>query len=253
MNEVERVHRVLASDSRAALLEELRHAGRPLSASEAAEAVGLHPSTARMHLDMLVSAGLADRAVERRATVGRPIVRYTTRPPGQEPGGAAAGDDYMRLAGVLADGLSNAADPAGAAREAGRRWTEALAVEGAGRVGPDEAIDRVVALMDDLGFEPDQPADVDRIELHRCPFESVAREHRTVVCGVHLGMLEETFARLGGTVEVAALQPFASERPLRCVVDLRRSSTAKPGRSEDHGAGARRRARRHPRTGATRG
>lgn len=229
----ERVHRVLASESRTALLAALRTAGRPLSAGEAAESIGLGPSTTRHHLDLLASAGLVDRAAERRATAGRPTIRYSIAPvversgPGGGPAsgsGATATDDYQRLASVLAGQLSGRADPAGAAREAGRRWTEALDVPRDRQpLEPDAAITEVVELMDRLGFDPERPAGGDRIDLRRCPFEVVAREHRAVVCGVHLGMLEETFERLGGLVSVAELEPFANDEPLLCLVALRRA------------------------------
>ena len=144
-------------------------------------------------------------------------------PPWREP---SAEESYRRLADVLAGQLSALADPAAAAREAGRRWVEALDAgprTEAGPLGPVEALDAVANLMDRLGFAPDRPVSDDRMLLRRCPFEVVARDHRAVVCGVHAGMLEQTFARFGDAVRVDGLQPFASSDPLLCVVRLRRT------------------------------
>ena len=250
-----RVPHVLVAESRAALLAALQGAGHAVSVTEAAEMLGLRPSTTRFHLDLLVSAGLVDRRAERRATAGRPRIRYTARTgaAGVGPGTAApaspAGEDsptgedeYQRLASVLASQLSGLDDPARAAREAGRRWVEAAGVTsetvdvvpdaGAGPLTADEAVAAVGGLMDRLGFVPDLPVVEDRILLRRCPFEAVAREHRAVVCGVHAGMLEQTFERLGGAVGVAELEPFAVDDPLLCVVRLRRVDDA-PAPSPD--------------------
>jgi predicted ArsR family transcriptional regulator len=249
------IHRVLASERRAALVAVLEGAGRPLSAAEAGAAIGLGPSTTRHHLELLASAGLAERAAERRSTAGRPTILYSIPGPEVTPAAPATpaaeepdGNDYQRLASVLAFQLSGTADPAGAAREAGRRWIEALDVPRGGEpLEPDEAIAEVLALMGRLGFAPERPAGEDRLELLRCPFEAVAREHRAVVCGVHQGMLEETFARLGGRVDVDGLEPFVRDVPLLCVVALRRApgtATAATGTSRARDDGRRRRSDR---------
>ena len=244
------VQRVLAAESRAALLDALAAAEHPLSVDEAAHMLGLHPSTTRFHLDLLVSAGLVERSAEKRSSAGRPRIRYSAReaqPPQHSRPVARPGDEdgYRRLASVLANELAGLDDPAQAAREAGRRWSaademappqtsvpdagpgDATTRGGAATVGPppsaDAAVRAVAALMDRLGFAPELPVEADRILLHRCPFEAVAREQRAVVCGVHAGLLEETFARLGGEAAMDALEPFASDEPLLCIVRLRRA------------------------------
>lgn len=247
MAETRDTHHILKAESRSALLALLRAMGRPLSVTEAAEQIGLRPSTTRFHLDLLASAGLVDRTVERRAAAGRPRIHYTARPAGDDlPFG-----EYEGLAGALADQLSGTPDPVAAAREAGRRWTETLGIAGDGvPATPDEAIVAVAGHMDRLGFAPDRPSGMDRINLRHCPFEAVARRQRGVVCGVHAGMLEETFRRLGGAVEVERLDAFANDEPLLCVVHLQRVSRAGTNSHEtpeqvDNG-GAARSGRRRP-------
>lgn len=218
MRDVRNAHRVLRSESRSALMDLLRAAGRPLSVVEAAGRVGLQPSTTRLHLDLLASAGLVDRTVERRATAGRPRIHYAASPARD----GTTLDDYEGLASALAGQLSGSPDPVSAAREAGRRWSEALAVPAdTVPATPEAAVEAVATLMDRLGFAPDRPAGANRLDLRHCPFEAVARQQRGVVCGVHEGVLEETFRRLGGHVEVARLDAFAVDDPLLCVVHLR--------------------------------
>jgi len=136
--------------------------------------------------------------------------------PGAERQGSPGGG-YAELARVLASQLSQTPDPLAAAREAGRRWTQAL--ETGASTPATDPVAAVLELMTRLGFAPDRPAE-GGIHLHRCPFEAVAREHRQVVCGVHLGMLEETLARLGGTVRLTGMVPFASDDPLLCTVEF---------------------------------
>ncbi len=226
-------HRVLASDSRARLLEVLRAAGEPLSIVELAMRVDLKPVTARFHLDMLVSAGLVQAAPQRRGSPGRPSLLYSavTRAaapsergaqpvaspgvPAEATGGA---NDYEELARVLADQLSQTPDPARAAREAGRRWTHAL--ETVDTSSDKDALATILDLMARLGFAPDREAGSNEIALHRCPFEAVAREHRQIVCSVHQGMIEESLARLGGKAKVSSFRPFVSDDPLLCTVGI---------------------------------
>jgi predicted ArsR family transcriptional regulator len=195
--------------------------------AEASAAVKLTPSTTRFHLELLVSAGLVESIVERRSTPGRPALRYRERVTPEQasgPGAVAptiAEDNYQQLASILAGSMSLEMDPFDAAREAGRRWSHLLTSDEAEPSA--EPVAAVVEMMDKLGFAPDRPAAPDEIRLRRCPFEVVAREHRQVVCGVHQGLLEETFDRLGGRVRVTELAPFVNNEPLLCVVHLKRT------------------------------
>src|SRR2546429_6825382 len=62
--------------SRAHVLDLLRAAGSPAGVKDIADQAGLHPNTARFHLDALVDAGLAARAPKERTTPGRPSMAY---------------------------------------------------------------------------------------------------------------------------------------------------------------------------------
>lgn len=230
MTSDERIDRVLASESRRGILEVLRGSVRPLTTEAVAAAVGLRPATVRFHLDLLVSAGLVERSAQRRATAGRPAIMYSAAAgDGAHPSGIATassdGDQvegYRQLAGVLANQIAGSADPAAAASEAGRRWADALGVEGGGTdAGPAAAVDRVVGMFERLGFAPGTGDAGMRIDLRRCPYEDVARLQRGVVCGAHAALTDETLQRLGGSVRLDRLEPFVSDAPLLCVVRLR--------------------------------
>jgi len=219
--------RVLASPTRRAVLEQLRAAREPMTVTQMSEAVRLHVNTVRGYLDLLVDVGLAHRETESRTTPGRPRTLYSAAPTNPEP------DGYQLLVEVLARHLedSHPADTAEAARAAGERW--ARAVDAAGWVDgehePAEAVDALVALFRHLGFQPDTDPVGDRIYLRRCPFGQAAAAHSTVVCGVHLGLVQGTLARLGTSVSAERLDPFV--RDDLCVLHLNRSDVPPSTRS----------------------
>ena len=233
-------YRALAGRSRRALLAALRQAGRPLDASEAAAAVGLHRNTARVHLDLLWKAGLVLRRPEDRSVQGRPRMLYELASPPAYPveatGPAAKEPGYRELAGLLAQQLTQVADLPGEAILAGRRWASALD-ERPFPVGPlsaAEAAAEVTGVLSRLGFDPEQDLGTGRILLHRCPFAEVARESRAVVCGIHLGMLTATAERLNSPLRIAGLDPFVTDDPPLCVVRVAipRSRRRRPGQEE---------------------
>jgi predicted ArsR family transcriptional regulator len=206
-------------DRRSALLNTLRASDRPMSVEEAAAAVGVAASTAQFHLALLVSGGLAKRTQVRSGAAGRPSWGYA--PAAVEPSAVGAPEPYRELARVLAAQLGEEAGAAAAARQAGRRWAaEAPALDGGDTPGADDPAAAMTVILDRLGFAPEAGED-DEILLRSCPFEAVAREHRAVVCSVHLGLLERTASAVGGLV-VDGLEPFRSEQPLTCAVRLRR-------------------------------
>ena len=215
-----RTHRVLSGISRVAILEILRTADAPLDVPAIAEAVGLHANTVRSHLDRLVEVGLATETVEARVRPGRPRLFFRAT----EPAAEVPDDSYRLLAGLLAGGLGRSG-PSGAgaeaAAEAGRHWGRELAGPDS---GPGDAVGRIVQILDEVGFEPRLDAagaaasDDLVIELHRCPFLDVARDHSDVVCSVHRGLMEGSLERLHAPGVGVTLEPFA--RPGVCLAHL---------------------------------
>lgn len=220
------IYRALAGPSRRALLSALVRAGRPIDAAEAAEAVSLHRNTARVQLDVLVSAGLLRRSVEKRGARGRPRVLYEPTTAGTEHLAAervrASNATYRELARMLALQLAEIADVRDAAVRAGRRWAAAIDDRPlpVAPLSAGEAMDVLAEILERLGFAPELDRPGQRLLLHQCPFAEVARENRAVVCGIHLGMLTATAERLDAPLAVASLDPFAADDPLLCVVRL---------------------------------
>jgi predicted ArsR family transcriptional regulator len=214
-NEQQR-HRVLAGISRSRLLAVLRRSNRLMSIRELAAAVDLHPNTAREHLDQLVEAGLVTRQTAAPAGRGRPGLRYAAERSSAEADPYA----YRALAGVLATELAARDDAVEAAISAGERW----GAQSAGDMGPvggaGQAIERLVGMLDDLGFAPEHaPGEAEAsISLHRCPFGSLARERGDVVCNVHLGLMRGALRELGAPLDAVSLDPFVE--PDLCVAHL---------------------------------
>ena len=207
--------------SREAILDMLRAVDRPFDVREVAQRMGLHPNTARFHLEALTEAGLAAREAEDRERPGRPRIGY--RAADDAPGGQRR---YRMLAEMLATLIAGTmAEPGRAAEQAGHEWGAYLAEQPPPyqRLTAAEALANLTTILRDMGFEPQPVADADgagyQVRLLHCPFLEVARQQPGVVCALHLGLMQGAFARMRAPVTASALEPFVE--PGLCVATLR--------------------------------
>jgi predicted ArsR family transcriptional regulator len=205
--------------TRAHVLDLLRAAGSPAGVREIADRAGLHPNTARFHLDALVDAGLAARAPKPRTTPGRPSMAYRA----VEGGGPAGRRRYRLLAEMLTSLIAGVMPkPGEAAAEAGREWGRYLTERPPPyqRPGVGEAVERLTATMAEIGFAPQAVAGRTQyqLRLRRCPFREVAENHQDVVCPLHLGLMQGALAQMRAPVTVDQLEPFAE--PSLCIAYL---------------------------------
>lgn len=204
--------------SRADVLDLLRAAAGPLGVREAAQRTGLHPNTARFHLEALVEAGLATRETEDRETPGRPRIGY--RAVADTPAGRRR---YRLLAEMLTSLIAGTtADPGKAAEEAGREWGAYLTEQPPPYQRPSaaESVAKLTEIMSEIGFAPRLEADDGqyRLCLYQCPFREVAERHRDVICSLHLGLMRGALAKLKAPVTAERLEPFVE--PSLCVARL---------------------------------
>lgn len=213
-----RRHRALADPSRARILAELADSG-PLDARELADRVGLHVNTVRVHVNALAEAGLVESETLSPQGRGRPRVAYRAT--------AAAGDAGARRYRLLAEILTALVaryGPEAAAQleEVGAAWGRYMveAPPPYGEVGDGEAVDRLLALLAEIGFEPEleQRTRGRRILMRPCPFLELARTHQDVICPIHLGLMRGALAELGAKTRATKLEPFV--RPDLCVARL---------------------------------
>jgi len=193
---------------------------------ELADAVGLHPNSVREQLARLAEAGLVATEAASPSGRGRPRLRYVARPEEDEQ------EPYRALARVLAEELERMADPATRAAEAGERWGRALVGPAGIVTEEDAAVGRLVGLLADAGFEPEGPdLPGGPIRLRCCPFEPLARDHRGVVCGVHLGLMRGALREMGAPLDAVTVEPFV--QPDLCLAHLRRRDEAQGGARGD--------------------
>ena len=197
----------------------LRAVGSPVGVREVADRMGLHPNTARFHLDALVDAGLAVRAPQARVAPGRPSTGYQAA----EGGGIAGRRQYRLLAEMLTSLISGVLPrPGEAAAEAGRQWGRYLTSQPAPyqRVDTDQAVQGLTEVLEQIGFAPEAVAEGARhqIQLRRCPFREVAENHPDVVCELHFGLMQGVLDQMRAPVTVDRLEPFAG--PALCIAYL---------------------------------
>ena len=221
--------------SRADVLDMLRAADSPLGIREVAQRMGLHPNTARFHLEALAEAGLAARQTEDRETPGRPRIGY--RATAEGPAGRRR---YRLLAEMLTSLIAGTTpEPGRAAEAAGREWGAYLTEQPPPyqRLTGAEAVEKLTVIMEELGFAPQAEAGDGerhyRLCLRQCPFREVAEHHRDVICSLHLGLMRGALARMRTPVTADRLDPFVE--PSLCVARL--TAREDPGEREPDGAG----------------
>lgn len=219
-------------DRRRLLLDLLRNSAEPRSILSLAEELDVHANTVRFHLDALVRSGQVEQLLGDTSGPGRPPVlfRATHR---MDPAGPT---NYQLLAAMLTDHLAtSSSDPAATATELGRAWGPH--VIGASADGTAPAVNRGAALarmtdvLTDLGFAPESPGPrATTIRLRHCPFLGLVTDqeaHSSVICSLHLGLMQGGLEALRAPVTVDRLDPFVE--PDLCVAHV--ASAPPSGRS----------------------
>jgi len=144
------VEQALAVPTRAGIYRRLRSEGRPVSAREAAEMLGVHPNVARNHLDVLAEVGLVVTGTRKHPGGGRPARVYVAREQVAAARGAqvpAGSQLAVHTVVQLIAGLSeHRAKLTLLAEEQGRRLVSAAAGRAVSRDLPAAAVVAVTAL-----------------------------------------------------------------------------------------------------------
>jgi len=193
----------------------------PVSRDEAASAAGIGRALAVYHLDKLVESGLLTASYQRPPGrsgpgAGRPAKMYARSE--REFAVTVPPREYELAARLLVQAVE--ADPsdrsrtalAGAARRLGAELGSAfrLAAGEAAAAGRD-----VTGVLTQQGYEPCCDAD-GVIRLRNCPFHQLAEQHRELVCGMNLALVEGLVEGLGADGWRPALDP----RPGQCCVAI---------------------------------
>jgi len=206
------------------VLAALSESTSPLTIAAIAERLDVHPNTVRFHLDALSDTGRVERIHVAPAGPGRPPLMFRPRP-GMDPAGPR---NYRLLAEILASSLATDPDPVTRATEAGRTWGTHLAdpPTRSRKLTDDQAVGRLVSVLVDLGFAPEQRSSADgrQIGLRHCPFLELVDTQARVICPLHLGLMQGAMTALGTSVTVERLDPFAE--PDLCLAHLSVSRNA---------------------------
>lgn len=196
---------------RSDVLRVLKEAAAPLSIVEVAVQLGLHPNTVRFHLDTLVESGQVEHTPPARGGPGRPSLLFRA-PRRMSPTGPR---HYRLLAEVLTQGLVDSPRTRARSLEAGRAWGRriagsALDGDDTGAPGRDEPIERLVTLLEGLGFAPERRESDAQVwlGLRHCPFLELAELHGQVVCLIHLGLMQGVMESWGASATVDRLDAF---------------------------------------------
>ena len=171
------------------LYEYVTESDGPVSREQAAAAASIGRTLAAYHLDKLAEVGLLTVSYQRPAGrggpgAGRPAKLYTRA--AQEITVSVPPRDYELLARLLVASVEH--DASGAVRQAVNS-----AAHEAGRHAGAETGGNVIGALRNCGYLP-HAGDDGRIDLRNCPFHLVAQDHRDVVCGLNLRLVEGVIA-----------------------------------------------------------
>lgn len=211
----------LADPVRRRLYDIVSTGSQPTSREAAAEEAGIRRSLAAYHLDKLVAEGLLETSYARTGErtgpgAGRTAKLY--RRSDAEFSASLPPRDYERAAVLLAAALEH--EPTGAARTALVEGAYRLGRETVGSAGDDA--DPLVSALAATGYEP-VCAGSD-IRLRNCPFHHLAAEHRDLICGMNVSLVQGMIDALPADGRTARLD----RGPTGCCVAI---AAKPPGRS----------------------
>jgi predicted ArsR family transcriptional regulator len=206
---------------RRSLYEFVSGSAEPVGRDAAAAAAGIGRPLAAYHLDKLVGLGLLSASYQRPAGrggpgAGRPAKVYARS--GNEFAVTVPPREYELAARLLAVAVESDRGAAirAALHDAAQQFGASLGERSrAADPGGEGARQAAADALRGHGFEPSQDED-GTIRLRNCPFHQLAAEHRDLVCGMNLALIEGLVAGLGAN----GLQPALDPQPGHCCVAI---------------------------------
>jgi predicted ArsR family transcriptional regulator len=129
---------------------------------------------------------------------------------------------YRLLAEILTNGFAADRNPGAKGLAAGRAWGQRLEspTPRAKGIGAEESIDHLVDMLDELGFAPERRESdgKQQVGLRHCPFLELAETRASVVCPIHLGLMQGALETWEAPVAVDRLDAFVE--PDLCLAHL---------------------------------
>ncbi|HEX6475718.1 MAG TPA: helix-turn-helix domain-containing protein [Acidimicrobiales bacterium] len=215
------VFRALGDRTRFAIYSEVASSSMPLSTSDIADLLDLHPNTVRPHLERLRDAGLLEVESASQGSVGRPQHRYMLA--ADAPSLGLEPPAYPLLADLLAQLAAELGPRDDDVAEVGRSWGrhEAETLDTGGSED-SPCVAALVAELAELGFDPTTECGESRttVAFTRCPYRELAEAHPELVCCLHRGIVEGIVERVGGAA-VANFATLADRDPCRVELVVR--------------------------------
>jgi predicted ArsR family transcriptional regulator len=198
------------------VLRVLRASPDPMSIVAIADVLGVHANTVRFHLDGLVGDGQVEQVQPGRKGPGRPPLMFAAVRQ-MDRGGTR---HYRLLAEILVTAFAAERDPRSKALAAGRAWGRELEPLPGDAKSSKKAIDHLVDVLDELGFAPEhrRTNGKQQVGLRHCPFLEIAENRTSVVCPVHLGLMQGALQAWQAPVTVERLDAFVE--PDLCLAQL---------------------------------
>ncbi len=194
----------------------------PVGRDEAAEAVGISRILAAFHPDKPLQEGLLDveyRRISGRTGpgAGRPAKLY--RPSCRQLQITLPERRYDLAATLLAQAIDEGkGDPARAVDRLARQFGETLGAQARRDLGRQPStsrlLDKACEVLRDQGFEPTRSGR--EIRLRNCPFDTIAKEHTDLICGMNLSLAQGLLTGLQAEGVEVCLDP----QPGMCCVAL---------------------------------
>ena len=186
----------------------------PVNRDEAASEAGIGRALAVYHLDKLVESGLLTASYQRPPGrrgpgAGRPAKVYARSD--REFAVTVPPREYELAARLLVQAVE--ADPSARSRAALAEAARRLGTELGSAFERDAGERDVTGVLAQQGYEPCDGAD-GVIRLRNCPFHQLTEQHREVVCGMNLALVEGLVDGLGA----GGLRPVLDPQPGPCCV-----------------------------------
>jgi predicted ArsR family transcriptional regulator len=213
----------LADDTRRALYDYVVTQPDAVGREQAAEALGIAQHNVNFHLDRLVAEGLLEVEFRRLSGksgpgAGRPSKLY--RRADREFAVSLPPRRYDLVGDILAAAVVRSSQGV-ALGEALREVAleEGRGVGGAATgVDPRQPLAAMARVLEGQGYEPQVEADV--VVLNNCPFDTLAKKHTDLVCGLNRDFVQGVADGLGCAQVAACLEP----EPGQCCVKARATS-----------------------------
>lgn len=195
-----------------------------VSREEAARAVGVSRTLAGFHLDRLAGEGLLETSFRRLSGragpgAGRPSKLY--RRSGRQLEVSLPQRSYELAARILVAAIDagGARRTRTALRKTARMMGERLGADAKARAGSRPGKKRLlaatVAALAAHGYEPEQVTG--EIRLRNCPFHALVGEHKEVVCGMNLALVQGVVEGL----DLPGVRPVLAPKPGMCCVAIK--------------------------------